>query len=117
LNMVRAGVVNDPAEWPYGGYQEIQHPPSRYSRIDLKALMQLCGIPDEEKLRMLHRQWVKEGLNNNTGKREACWTENVAVGKKKYLDNIKEQLVYRGEGRKVIKGDTGFELRESVGSL
>ena len=26
LNMVRAGVVNHPSEWPYGGYHEIQSP-------------------------------------------------------------------------------------------
>ena len=61
-----------------------------------------------------HRQWVEEGLKNNTGRREACWTESVAVGKKKYLDNVKEQLGYRAKGRKVIKGGTGFELKESV---
>jgi len=27
LNMVRAGVVNHPAEWAYSGYREIQEPP------------------------------------------------------------------------------------------
>ena len=47
-------------------------------------------------------------------KQEACWSESFAVGKKKYLENIKDQLGYRGERRKVMKGDTGFELRESL---
>ena len=34
LNMVRAGVVKQPASWPYGGYAEIQRPRERYVRID-----------------------------------------------------------------------------------
>ena len=35
LNMVRAGVVGHPCDWPHGGYREIQSPPERYSLIDL----------------------------------------------------------------------------------
>jgi REP element-mobilizing transposase RayT len=114
LNMVRAGVVKHPAEWPFGGYQEIQHPPDRYSRIDIKALMKLCGIPDEEKFRILHRQWVEEGLEKSTGKRGACWSESVAVGNEKFVRNIQEQLGYRGKERRVRESEGGFELRESV---
>jgi putative transposase len=32
LNMVRAGVVQDPSEWGHGGYCEIQRPLQRYAR-------------------------------------------------------------------------------------
>lgn len=31
LNMVRAGVVDRPREWPFGGYAEIRSPCLRYS--------------------------------------------------------------------------------------
>ena len=31
LNMVRAGVVNHPSEWTYGGYNEIQNPRRKVS--------------------------------------------------------------------------------------
>ncbi|PCJ52110.1 MAG: transposase, partial [Planctomycetota bacterium] len=34
LNMVRAGVVNHPADWEFGGYHEIRKPKSRYKIID-----------------------------------------------------------------------------------
>ena len=116
LNMVRAGVVSDPTEWPYGGYQEIQHPPDRYSMIDVKSLMRLCGIADEETFRMAHRQWIEEGLMNHPGKREASWSESVAVGGEKFVRNIQEQLGYRGKGRRMRESEGGFELRESVAS-
>ena len=116
LNMVRAGVIKHPAEWPFGGYQEIQQGPGRYSRVDVKALMHLCGIPDKEGLRLAHRQWLEEGLRNYTGKREAFWTESVAVGNEKFVRNIKEQLGYRGKGRRMRESEEGFELRESLAS-
>jgi REP element-mobilizing transposase RayT len=44
LNMVRAGVVTHPSEWPFCGYNEIQNPRQRYSLIDFKSLMEVLGI-------------------------------------------------------------------------
>ena len=41
LNMVRAGVVTHPSEWPSSGYAELQQPRERYSIIDHQALMEL----------------------------------------------------------------------------
>ena len=46
LNMVRAGVVQDPSEWEHGGYCEIQRRPERYAVIDLASLSTLCGFLD-----------------------------------------------------------------------
>ena len=34
MNMVRAGVVRHPLEWPFCGYTEIQAPRERYALID-----------------------------------------------------------------------------------
>ena len=39
LNMVRAGVVQHPGEWVYGGYREIQNPKQRYTLIDRPKLL------------------------------------------------------------------------------
>ena len=50
LNMVRAGVVSHPSEWPFNGYNEIQDPPQRYSVIDRERLMGLLGIDDSYRL-------------------------------------------------------------------
>jgi REP element-mobilizing transposase RayT len=46
LNMVRAGVVRHPAEWPYGGYNEIQAPRRKSVIIACEKLAQLAGFQD-----------------------------------------------------------------------
>jgi putative transposase len=38
LNMVRAGVVKHPSQWPFGGYNEIQKPKVRYALINYDEL-------------------------------------------------------------------------------
>jgi hypothetical protein len=76
--------------------------------------MQLCGIQNEEKLRMAHRQWIEGGLKKSSGKREAFWTESVAVGNEKFVRKVQEQLGYRGKARRIREKDGVFEIRESV---
>ena len=41
LNMVRAGVVKHPVEWPSNGYNEIMEPRKRYGLIDFGGLRAL----------------------------------------------------------------------------
>jgi putative transposase len=38
LNMVRAGAVTHPCEWPFCRYNEIQEPKDRYALIDYKRM-------------------------------------------------------------------------------
>jgi REP-associated tyrosine transposase len=57
LNMVRAGVVNDPVQWKESGFSEIQKPPKRYGIIDLRSLGELCGF-----VQRTHGQWVEQRL-------------------------------------------------------
>jgi hypothetical protein len=53
LNMVRAGVVEHPKEWPFGGYRYILAPPQRYQLTDNKKLMELMNIGEaRRRLRM-----------------------------------------------------------------
>ena len=37
----------------------------------------------------------------------------MAVGNNKFVDSVRERLGFRAKGRSVVKGDAGFELRES----
>jgi putative transposase len=60
LNVVRAGVVDHPAEWAHSGYREIQEPPERYAIIDLRGLMALCGFAEVADFQLAHRQWIEE---------------------------------------------------------
>ncbi len=88
LNMVRAGMVTHPAQWPHGGYREIQNPPQRYRLIDQRALTGLCGLASAEELRRAHRDWVESALAESHLRREPCWTEARAVGTAEFVDRF-----------------------------
>jgi hypothetical protein len=64
LNMVRAGVVQHPSEWEFGGYTEIQNSKQRYTVINRRELGNLLGIKNDAHLLESHRQWVEEILKN-----------------------------------------------------
>ncbi len=95
LNMVRAGAVTHPSEWPFSGYDEIQNPRQRYSLIDHESLMDLQGIKSMEELKRGYREWVEESLTRKEGRRESRWTDSIAVGGKAFVEKIKAELGMR----------------------
>jgi len=112
LNMVRAGVVRHPSEWPFSGYNEIQNPPARYSIIDQRALMSQCGVIDSPQFRQDYRSWVEEAIVNEKAKREPVWSESIAVGGKRFIEEMKEKLGFKSKGRKLVEEDENYTLRE-----
>ncbi len=70
MNMVRAGVVNHPAEWPFCGYHEIQNPRQRYSLIDYGRLIPLLQMKDMGEVQELSRTRVEEDLATKKQSRE-----------------------------------------------
>lgn len=112
LNMVRAGIVTHPSEWPFSGYNEIQNPRERYSSIDHESLMKLVGVGTMEALKESYRGWVGESLAVQGRKREPIWTESIAVGSEGFVRQTKAGLGIKAIGREVI-GEKGVcELRE-----
>jgi putative transposase len=59
LNMVRAGAVRHPSEWPFCGYNEIKAPPQRYTLIDQKLLMTLLVIDNSKEFSKKYNGWVE----------------------------------------------------------
>ena len=116
LNMVRAGVVTHPSEWPFSGYNEIQHPPERYSLIDHGSLADLLGMKNVEELRRGYKEWTKDSLARKVGGRESRWTESIAVGSQAFLEKTKAELGMKAMGREVKGSDGVYELRESDGA-
>jgi hypothetical protein len=112
LNMVRAGVVGQPSEWAFCGYNEIQSPPQRYSIIDRNRLMELIGIGVGDELRETYKGWVDEILMSGETAREGKWTESVAVGNKHFIGTVREKLGIRAAGRDIIASSDSHELRE-----
>jgi putative transposase len=112
LNMVRAGVVPHPQDWPHGGYREIQSPPKRYRLINLPALMELIGVDKLENLQQYHRQWVETQLSGeNTW--DENWTNSIAVGSESFVNEIYHLLGFKVKSRTVLEEEDKFVLKES----
>jgi hypothetical protein len=113
LNMVRAGIVSHPSEWPFCGYNEIQNPRQRYSIIDYEGLIDLFNAQTMDELRKTYKCWVEEALEKKSYcKREPRWTESIAIGNEVFVRETKEKLGIKAIGREVIGGDGSYELRE-----
>jgi putative transposase len=112
LNMVRAGVVTHPWEWPFSGYNEIQNPRQRYSLIDHGRLRDLLHIKSMEELKGSYRDWVEKTVAGQGGNRESRWTESIAVGSKAFVERTKAELGIKAIGREVMGTDGVYELRE-----
>jgi len=112
LNMVRAGVIQHPSEWKYGGYNEIQNPKLRYSLINRQRLTDLLEIQDYDQLSIHHRKWIGKSLNSGLNVREKKWTEGIAVGDRDFVLKTQVDLGAKTIGRRVIKENGAYELRE-----
>jgi REP element-mobilizing transposase RayT len=114
MNMVRAGVVTHPGEWPDSGYREIQHPPKRYRIIDLPALVSLLGMDSLRSLQRAHADWVDEAVRTGRLAREPLWTEALAVGSERFVANVQARLGVSARYREVVTdGRGGHAIREA----
>ena len=112
LNMVRAGVVKHPEDWPFGGYRQIVAPPKRYRLIDNKELMGLMNVKEVDRFCETYRNWVDSAIRRGDVERQARWTESIAVGDEGYVEKVKDQMGYKAIGRKVVEKGDSFVLRE-----
>jgi putative transposase len=114
LNMVRAGVVSHPSEWPFGGYVEIQSPRRKNVIISYERLRQLAGFEDYETFASSHRRWVDQAASSVENRRDRRWSESIAVGSKPFVKELKTLLGARANGRTIRDCQDGFELREET---
>lgn len=107
LNMVRAGVVKHPCEWPFGGYKEINRAPqrSRSRLIDIYHLLSVFDFLDVEIFRRFYNRCLDEKLRSYTISRESKWTEALAVGSQEFIEFFKEELGERGRSREVVQSE------------
>ncbi len=117
LNMVRAGVVRHPEEWPESGFCAIQQPRQRYRTIDIPELMQLFQCRELTALQALLRAQVDAALEGGRLlQREPSWTEALAIGGKEYVETFRTALDTNAGRRSVVVtehgGSTYHALRE-----
>jgi putative transposase len=93
--MVRAGVVQHPSGWETCGFHEIQEPPRRYRIIDREALAEALGLASSGELAAMHRHWIEERLQGDR-QRQPWWSEALAVGSRKFVGRMHDELGVRG---------------------
>lgn len=111
LNMVRAGVVDHPSQWPHSGYNEVQRPRRKNVLIDYERFMELLGTDDYDQVKRDHQGWAGELLRNRSGPDDK-WTRSIAVGNKEFVDNVKSRLGVLAKGRDTVETAEGWQLRE-----
>jgi len=77
--------------------------------------MDLFQVMNLEDLRKAHREWVAEALATGNPYREDLWTESVAVGDDDFVEEVKDRLGARANGRSNIKDGDQCQLRERQG--
>ncbi|EAR22420.1 hypothetical protein NB231_11809 [Nitrococcus mobilis Nb-231] len=114
LNMVRAGAVHHPREWEASGYREIHNPPARYRTIDYPALMGLLGIPDLQRLQLIHRSWIEEALKAEQSVRDERWSRSLAIGSQAFVARFQADLGIFAIHRTIEKHGNSRVLREDA---
>ena len=112
LNMVRAGVVEHPSEWAFCGYNEIQEPKRKNVLINYQRLTELLGFNTYDEVKMYHKRWVDDYLENGKNTREDKWTMSIAVGNRSFVERVKSLMGALAIGRKSTEAGDSYQLRE-----
>ena len=112
LNMVRTGAVSHPSEYRSCGYNEIQHPPKRYSIINKKMLLTYFSIQNENRFREEQNRWIMAELEAKTLTRNQDWSESIAVGRKSFTTDIQQQLASRAPKLSIVSVNGTAVLKE-----
>ncbi|MFH1981333.1 MAG: transposase, partial [Pseudomonadota bacterium] len=118
LNMVRAGVVAHPNEWPHSGYNEIQSSRRKYVLIDSDRLMRLAGFSEYGPFREAHRNWVHAAISEGPSTIQPEWSKAIAVGGAAFVQKVKDRLRALAIGRYIASRPNNecYELKEAAES-
>jgi putative transposase len=119
--MVRSGVVDNPAKWPFCGFSEMMGTGNSISVINKKCLLDSTGIDSWDNFITLYKNQIEESISTGLLAREERWTRSIAVGDRSFVEQIKSQLAGRARSRKVSKESDAadqeiWSLRESPSS-
>lgn len=92
LNMVRAGVVDEPGDWEWSGYREFMGLRKRYRVLDIGTLLEKLGYDDISEACSLYRREMESRLLPAARERNAKWTESLAVGDGNFIESLKDRF-------------------------
>ena len=113
LNMNRCGVVTHPKEWRWVGYHEIMGSRTRYRLIDLDRLCWRLRTDSVEEVRKNLAASLADRIARDQMKREAIWTESLAVGSKGFVQQIQPIILSRRQTEVVEKVPDLWTLGET----
>ncbi len=112
LNMVRAGVVQHPAQWKAGGYHEIQGGRQRYRIVNRGALAEVLGVEQLGRLALTHAEWIASALQNGAPLRVPEWSESLAVGSRGFVARVGSELGVRAQHQQIAHCGDFSALRD-----
>lgn len=115
LNMVRAGAVSHPSEWPQSGYVELMTGRKRYRIVDTEKVLALFGASDLKAFRQAYAGWVEQALREEAGRRDGKWSESLAVGSRAFTERVKTELGVSARYRRIEARSGGFALKDAQG--
>ena len=77
------------------------------------CVARMSGYDEFPRFQTAHREWVEKALAEKKRRREAVWSESVAVGSRDYVAQVGAALGGMGCGRRIRKVAEGWELREA----
>ena len=93
-------------------FRSIQNPPDRYRIIDQAELLRVLEITSPDELRRRHAAWVERALATEQLRREAQWSESIAVGTRAFVSRIQSELGPRALHRSVTEAEGKCCLQE-----
>lgn len=119
LNMVRAGKVRHPDDWRWCGWSELTGRRKRYRLVDVERLLSSLDIADEVTFREAYVDGMQRRLEDRQLRREAAWTESLAVGSEAFVREAASRHSNRYELKYDEPGASGlpdaWTVRESSG--
>ena len=112
LNMVRAGRVAHPAQWPWCSYGEWMGERRRYRVIDTKECLRVLGGASLEEFRANYDALIVSRLAKDSMAREPQWTESIAVGSRTFVEGIGQKVRCRQRLESSPIGDHVWVLRD-----
>ena len=99
LNMVRTGVVDHPQEWRWSAHDELMGTRTRYRVVAIDRLLESLTIARREDFLKLYEGKIEELMQKNELRREASWTEAVAIGEREFVEDVATNTIRRSHFR------------------
>ncbi|MBU0677083.1 MAG: transposase [Verrucomicrobia bacterium] len=93
LNMVRAGVVEHPADWRWCSYGELTGLKQRYRVVNREQVARALGQhPHTDPFQQNYRSCIEQKIRADELTREAIWTERLAVGSESFVTDMASRV-------------------------